>query len=146
MDLQLVGKVGRLQADADAVLQRALGYFGIEAQYFDVAPGARAQPFQNLHSRGLAGAVGAEQTEDLALTDLEVDAAHGFEIAIGFVQCCYLNNRLHVGLRSILDWQTSQPCSKSVNGGNCGTNGASGWRMPSGLFPWLFRPQPRCNA
>ena len=42
-----------------------------------VAVGGEEQAEQELDGRGLAGAVGAEQAEDLALVDLEVEGAQG---------------------------------------------------------------------
>ena len=41
-------------------------------------------PAQNLKCRSLARAIGPDQAEDLALADIEVDAAHGFDLAILF--------------------------------------------------------------
>src|SRR5690606_24038298 len=47
--------------------------------------------------RGLAGAVGAEQREDLAAADLEVDPAQGMEARlVGLVELLDGNDRRHV--------------------------------------------------
>jgi hypothetical protein len=48
---------------------------------------------EHLHHRRLAGAVGPEQTEDLAGGDLEVDALHRVDVAIGLVQVAHENGR-----------------------------------------------------
>ena len=41
------------------------------------------EPEDHVDGRGLAGAVGAEEGDDLALLELEVDAAHGLDGAEG---------------------------------------------------------------
>jgi hypothetical protein len=38
--------------------------------------------FEYLDGRGLAGTVGAEQSEDLAPGDFEIDALNGLEISV----------------------------------------------------------------
>ena len=37
---------------------------------------------QDLHSGGLAGTVGAEETQHLALADSEADVAHRFQVSV----------------------------------------------------------------
>src|SRR5579872_549180 len=85
MNAKLVGEVGRLQADADAILKRALRHFGIETKHFDASLGARAQTFQNFDSGRLPSSIGSQEAEDFTLADVKIDAADGFEIAIGFM-------------------------------------------------------------
>jgi hypothetical protein len=85
-NLDLFGQVGGLKADADAILDGPDLDSGIEAEDANLAGGARTQAFQNLYSSGLAGAVGTQQAEHLALLHFKVDTAHGFEIAITFLQ------------------------------------------------------------
>ena len=86
MHAKLVGHIGRLQAHADAILERALGHFGVETEHFDLAFGTRPQTFQDFDGGGLPGSIGPQQAEDFAFADVEIDAADGFEIAVGFVQ------------------------------------------------------------
>ena len=65
-DLDLVGQIGGLQADADAVFELLLLLVGIEVEDADVAGGALADAFEDFDSGGFAGAVGTEQSEDFA--------------------------------------------------------------------------------
>ena len=65
-DLDLVGQIGGLQADADAVFELRFLLVGIVIEHADIAAGALADAFENLDGGGLAGAVGAEQAEDFA--------------------------------------------------------------------------------
>ena len=67
-------QVGRLQAHANAVFQLLFLAVGIKAQHQRLPAAARAQPFQDLEGAGLAGAVRAEQTENLARFHLKGDA------------------------------------------------------------------------
>ena len=46
---------------------------------------------ENLEGRGLARAVGADQAEDLARADFEVDSAHGFERAVALGEAASFN-------------------------------------------------------
>ena len=67
----------RLGQQADALVQ-ALGLPGrIQAQHRSFAVGGGDHPGQHPHRGGLAGAVGSEQAQDLAGTDLEVQAVDG---------------------------------------------------------------------
>jgi hypothetical protein len=52
---------------------------GVHAQHPNVARGAPPVTLEDLHRRRLAGTVGAEEGEDLAQLDREVDAAHRLE-------------------------------------------------------------------
>ncbi|MNN11188.1 hypothetical protein D3C81_1241350 [compost metagenome] len=51
------------------------------AQQCRAAFAGRHQPGQDFHGRGLAAAVGAEKTENLAATDGEADVIHRSEVA-----------------------------------------------------------------
>ena len=44
----------------------------------------RTKPAEHPHGRRLAGAVRAQEPEDLAPLDLEREIAHGHEVAVGF--------------------------------------------------------------
>ena len=58
----------------------------VDAEDRDGAGVARAVALEHLDRRRLAGAVRAEQAEDLALLDLEVDPADGLDLPVGLVQ------------------------------------------------------------
>ena len=56
---------------------RAMACLGRRPSTSTVPCGRLRQAEQHVDGRGLAGAVGAEEGDDLALLDLQVDAAHG---------------------------------------------------------------------
>src|SRR5207253_2155723 len=78
-----------LKADADALFELSHLHAGIVAEDFDFAAGARPETFEDLDGSGFAGAVGAEQAEDLAGSDLEVNTADGVDVAVGFAQAAH---------------------------------------------------------
>jgi len=45
-----------------------------------------AQPLEDLHGGGLAGAVGSEDAEDLVLADVEGDAVDGHDLAVALAE------------------------------------------------------------
>src|SRR5262249_53738284 len=59
---------------------------GIEAKRADSATIERAVAFENLHGRGLAGAIGSQQREDLTTPDGEREVADGGPFAVGLCQ------------------------------------------------------------
>src|SRR5947209_6286964 len=77
---------GLLQDDPDALAQRPCPAGRVEAQDAHLPAGAVAIALEDLHRRRLAGAVGAEQAEDLAAADLEGDPAHGLDAVVGLPQ------------------------------------------------------------
>ena len=77
------------------------------AEHRHDAAGARAVALEDLDGRRLAGAVGAEQPEDLAAGDLEVDAAHRLELAVGLAQVAD-EDRGRVGSHGVL---SQRPCA-----------------------------------
>jgi hypothetical protein len=56
---------------------------GVEAAEADLAGVGGAQAHETLYGGGFAGAVGAEQAEDLSGGDLEVYRAHGRFAGVG---------------------------------------------------------------
>jgi hypothetical protein len=52
------------------------------AEHLDAPGGGEHQAEQHAHGGGLAGAVGAEEAEQVALADLQVDAVHGDDAAV----------------------------------------------------------------
>ena len=75
-----------LQLHADPLLQRPHVAHRIEPQHADDAAVGRAQPFDALHRGGLAGAVGADEAEDLALVDVEAHTVDRDGAAVGLAE------------------------------------------------------------
>jgi hypothetical protein len=67
------------------------------AQDGDLATGALPEAFEDLYSGGLAGAVGAEEGEDLPVPHVEIDAGNGFLAAVAFHQAADADHRLRTG-------------------------------------------------
>ena len=86
VDLDLIGQVGGLETDADAVLELLLLFVGIIAEHENVAGGSLPNTFQDLDGGGFTGTVGAEEAEDFASLHFEVDAADGLEVTVRFMQ------------------------------------------------------------
>ncbi len=70
-------------------LQRGFGH--IQPAYSRRSRSGRQVAGQDLHRGRLAGAIGPQETHDLALTDRERDIVHGFLIAVLFQQIFYLD-------------------------------------------------------
>ena len=83
---QLRVQGGGLEADPDARLERVGAAGDVDAEDADLAPVGLAQPLEDLDGRGLARTVRAEQAEDLALRDVEVDAVDGLDVAVALGQ------------------------------------------------------------
>ena len=81
----------RLQHDPDAPAQLDLPARGVIPEHRHLAAVARAVPLEDLHGRGLAGAVGPEQPEHLAAPHLDVDPAHGLVLAVALAQVAHLD-------------------------------------------------------
>src|SRR4029077_13786468 len=87
----------------------------VDAQHFDAAGVAVAVPLEDLDSRRLARPVRAEQAEDLARLDGEVDAPDRLEVAVGLSQALHLD-----GAHSSTRWkapganETLRPVSSST--------------------------------
>ena len=75
-----------LQHHADPLSEGRAGSSRIEAEDVDLAPVAGPVPLQDLDRGRLAGAVRAEETEDLALCDLEADPADRLVVTVGLPQ------------------------------------------------------------
>ena len=98
--------IGRLAVDAvvagliDHDLDHRLEAVEIELLDRDRAGGLVHQRGDDADGGGLAGAVGTEQGEEIALADVEVDTLQGLEtIAVGLAQATYFNCVDHVVLR-----------------------------------------------
>jgi len=80
LQAQLAGKVSHPTPNGDGI--RA----GAEPQDADRAGVGPDQIQQTADGRRLARAVGAQEAQDLASPDLQVDAAQGLHLAVGFFQ------------------------------------------------------------
>ena len=87
-----------LEHHADLCAQPALGGVvgRVDAERLDAPGAARAEALEDLDRRRLAGAVGAEQREHLALLHLEADVVHGHGVAVGLGQVLH-GDRRHGG-------------------------------------------------
>ena len=90
-----------MQHDADSLAEGAPAAFGIEAEDRHLAPVAAAMPFEDLERRRLAGAVGAQEREHLALLDREAHPVHGAVRAIALLQAHDLYRRHGLGLSTM---------------------------------------------
>src|SRR5262249_24974971 len=122
-----------LEHDADALAVGLLLACRIEAEHVDPAAVALAVALEDLHGRRLAGAVRAEQAEDLALLDVERDSAHGLVLAVRLAQ--FLDDdRCH----------SSRICALDVgNGGSAPPRSAAVMRLQSGWWPTTTTVSPR---
>jgi hypothetical protein len=84
---------GRLQLDTDHGADLVGLADGVEARHLDAAGVGLAQALDHLEGGGLAGAVGAEDAEDLAGADVEVDAGDGGEAFVAFDEAADLDDR-----------------------------------------------------
>ena len=87
---------------------------GVQLQHVKLAGGPPQPAEEHLHGGGLAGAVGAQEAEALAVLDLEVDAVHGAAIGKGLDEAAGLGSE-------------GQGCySKLKNGARVSARGAEG--------------------
>ena len=126
-----------LQHDADALPELAAGALRIVAEHRHLARVARAVALEDLDGRRLPGAVRAEQPEDLALLDLEVDALDRCERAVRLPQAAD-GDRLHAVL------QLDDDVARTVGNGGSGpsVNAATAWPQ-SGWWPTTSTVSPR---
>ena len=86
-------ELGRLEDDADPLPEVAAGPLGIVSEHPHLAAVALAVALEDLDRRRLAGAVRAEEPEDLARLDREVDPAHRLEVPVRLPQAADLDCR-----------------------------------------------------
>jgi hypothetical protein len=86
VEYRLVGQVAHAAHHLGALLE------AVEARDARRAAGGPQHAHKHLHGGGLAGAVGAEQAEHLALLDGEREVAHGDEVAVGLGEGTYLHH------------------------------------------------------
>ena len=77
--------------------QRALAQRGVVAEHADLAGVRAAVALEDLEQGGLAGAVGAEQGEQLAAADVEVDAVERQDGAVGLAHARRADRRRRGG-------------------------------------------------
>ena len=82
--------------DADLALDFDGVGDGVEAEDLDAAGGGGEQAGEHLDGGGFAGAVGAEEAEELAGRDGEVDVLNGGEVAETAGEACGGDGRDHV--------------------------------------------------
>ena len=87
-DLDAVGERRRLELSADQVAVTDLVGVGdrVEAEQRDRPGVAAAQALDRLDGGGLAGAVRSEQSEDLAVPDVEADVVQDVDVPVGLAQ------------------------------------------------------------
>ena len=73
-DTQSVRQCGILQLAADPSPNTVAGNRRVESEHLDRAAVAASETLQNLDRRGLAGSIGAQQSEQLTLMNVEGDA------------------------------------------------------------------------
>src|SRR5216684_380474 len=86
-----------LEHEADPLPPLAGGLARVGPEHPALAARPLAVPLEDLDRRRLAGAVGAEEAEDLADGDVEVDAPHGLVVPVGLVQVANVNCQLGPG-------------------------------------------------
>src|SRR4029079_2480334 len=79
-------ELGLLQHDADAFAPGPTGMGRVGAEHTDLAVVPWPVALEDLDGGGLAGAVRAEQTEDLTPGDREVDAVHPLDAVVRLAQ------------------------------------------------------------
>ena len=87
-----LGQGGVLQLGADAPAQLVAGLRRVEAEHAHRARVGAAQTLEDLDGRRLAGAVRAEQAEQLAALDGEVDAADDLGVAVALDEAVDLDD------------------------------------------------------
>jgi hypothetical protein len=73
----------------------------IDARHRGLTITDRQQGAQHPYGRGLAGAVGAEKSEDLAATDGEVDSAHRLDVVLTSAAAVALDEPAHLDRESV---------------------------------------------
>ena len=85
-DGELFGELGLLKLDSEALAQlRGIGV-PAHSQHFDLAGIGGGESLADFHGGGLSGAVGSEQPETFAGTDLEIQAVDGEHILVSLAQ------------------------------------------------------------
>src|SRR5205807_1145416 len=91
---ELLLGLARLQHDTDPGPPGRSGPLRVRAQHGHLAAGAPAIALEDLDGRRFAGAVRAEEGEDLPPPEVEVDASHRLEAPISHPEVARLDDRL----------------------------------------------------
>ena len=83
---ELLGELGLLERDPEQLTELAVVGAPAPAQDHDLAGVRLGEALADLDGGGLAGAVGPEEAEALARTDLEVEAVDGDDVTVGFAE------------------------------------------------------------
>ncbi len=101
---------------------------------------------QHLERAGLAGAIRADQAEDLALGDLEADAAHRFEAAVALDETVDADRRRRTGRRRLRRHRLQRHCHRVARAGQLPPTrispsaGMPGFAKPTAPFNCTFTP------
>src|SRR4029453_15114665 len=90
---ELAEVAGGLEHDAPPLAEVPAAALGVGAEHLDLPGVAVPVALQDLHGGRLAGPVGPQECEALALGDLEVDAADGFQLPVPLAQPGYPDGR-----------------------------------------------------
>jgi hypothetical protein len=107
--------------------------------------GGPPEAFQDLDRGGFAGAVGSQEGEDLAVPDLQVDAAHGLGLTVVLGEAVDADHRLGGprGRRRVADGGTPQAHLSSFGSAGLSCPHARRWprsgRQPEVPFGVNFR-------
>ena len=129
MDLahrQVLEELRLLEDDADPLAKGAVAPRRIVPEHGHLARVALAVSLQDLDRGRFAGAVRAEQSEHLALGDLEADPAHRFLRAVGLVEIADEDRR------SAHDGKSSTTAPAGGNAGSVPSPRAAAMRPQSG--------------
>ena len=96
---------GLLQDDPDPVAPGACSFGRVDAEHGHVSFGSGSEAFEDLDGGRLAGAVRAEEGEDLAALDFEVDPAHGVGVGVALAQSVHADGGSVAAVRG-----SSSPC------------------------------------
>ncbi len=95
----LVEQARALELDAEARADLPAVVAQVEAEDLDLALVRLGQSLDHLQGGGLAGAVGAEEAEDLAPLDVEVQAVDGQHVRVALAQAAHAQRQIgHVNL------------------------------------------------
>ena len=130
-------ELGLLEHDADPLAELGARVLWVVPEHGHLAGVAPSVALEDLDRRRLAGAVRAEQAEDLALLDVEIDAAHRREIAVGLLQAAN-GDRLHSS--------STSACAHGGNGGSSPPASAATALPQSGWWPTTTTVSPRPAA
>ena len=90
-----------LEDETDSLADPSRVLDDVDASNLRGAGRGREQCAEDRDGRGLAGPVWPEEAEYLAVTDFEIDAAHGFHLAVSLDQAAGLDYRLRAAVHAL---------------------------------------------